>query len=1107
MRRTLAALLVLATLAALPVTAAEVHGKPAAPAKSAAHAGPDSLLKPETFTGLELRLIGPAVNSGRVIDLAVHPAQPATWYVAVACGGVWKTVNAGNTFTPVFDQQGQYSIGCVTVDPKNPLVVWVGTGENNSQRSVGYGDGVYKSEDAGKTWTNMGLKASEHIGKVVLDPRDPDVVYVAAQGPLWADGGDRGLYKSVNGGKDWKKVLEISPRTGVSDLWYDPRDPDVLYAAAYQRRRHVWAMVDGGPESAIYKSVDAGATWKKLTSGLPKEDMGRIGLAVSPVDPDVVYAVIEAANKAGGTYRSTDAGASWEKRNDYVSPSAQYYNELIPDPKDVDRVYSMDTWMMVTVDGGKTWKRVGERYKHVDNHALWIDPQDPRHLLAGCDGGLYDSFDRGVNWRFFGNLPVTQFYKVGLDEATPFYNVYGGTQDNNSLGGPSRTINQHGIMNQDWFITTGGDGYQTRVDPTDPDVVYAMSQYGGLVRYDRRNRETVDIQPQPGADNAPLRWNWDSPLILSPHLHTRLYFAANRLFRSDDRGDTWQAVSPDLTRQLDRNKLKLMGRVWSVDAVAKNASTSLYGNIVAVEESPLKEGLLFVGTDDGLIQVSEDGGKAWRRLERFPGIPELSYVSRVTPSRFDVNTVYATFENHKQADFKPYVLKSTDLGRTWTPITANLPENGPVWVLAEDPVDRDLLFVGTEFGVFFTNDGGRKWVQLKGGMPPICVKDLAIQKRENDLVVATFGRGFYVLDDYSALRTADPALLARESALFPVRAAWAYMEAYPVGDPGKSQQGDGFYTAANPPFGAVFTYYLRDELKSKKDARHVAEKEAAKKGGDSFYPPWDALRAEAREEDPTIVLTVTDEVGNVVRRVTGPVGAGFHRVAWDLRYPAANPTSLAKPAELSPWDRGPSGPLAAPGEYQVTLAKRVEGRVTPLAGPVKFQVVALGTSALPPADRAATLAFQRRIARLQRAVLGAVRSADEAQERIDHLKKALLDTPGADAGLADQARALEARLKDLQVALSGDPVLGAANEPVPPAVQDRVSQVVGGAWYSTSAPTRTHQQCYDIAAAQFAPVLEKLRALVEVDLRGLETKAEQAGAPWTPGRVPTWQPE
>jgi photosystem II stability/assembly factor-like uncharacterized protein len=1113
MKRSLAAFLTCVILAALSAAAVEARPgqvSPAPPASTPAAktgARADSLMKPETFTGLALRGIGPAVNSGRIIDLAVHPTDRATWYVAVACGNVWKTVNAGITWTPIFDNQVSYSIGCVAVDPKNPLVVWVGTGENNSQRSVGFGDGVYRSDDGGKTWENVGLKASEHIGKIVLDPRDPSTVYVAAQGPLWTDGGDRGLYKSTDGGKSWKKVLDISPRTGVSDLWYDPRNPDVLYATAYQRRRHVWALIDGGPESAIYKSTDAGATWKKLKNGLPKEDLGRIGLAVSPADPDVVYAVIEAASKkAAGTYRSTDAGGNWEKMGDYSSPSAQYYQELIPDPKVVGRVYSMDTWMMVTEDGGKTWKRVGEKYKHVDNHALWIDPADTEHLIAGCDGGLYDSYDRGATWRFFANLPVTQFYKVCVDNASPIYNVYGGTQDNNTLGGPVRTRTNHGIMNQDWFVTTGGDGFQSQVDPAEPNIVYSESQHGVLIRYDRLTGEEMDIQPQPGPDGTPLRWNWDSPLLISPHAHTRLYFAAQQVFRSDDRGDSWRAVSPDLTRQIDRNQLKMMGRVWGVDAVAKNASTSFYGNIVALAESPLAEGLLFVGTDDGLVQVSEDGGTTWRRIEKFPGVPELSYVSRLTPSQHERNTVYATFDNHKLADFKPYVLKSTDLGRTWTSIAGNLPERGPVWVLVEDHVKRDLLFVGTEFGVFFTNDGGKKWVQLKGGIPVNCMKDLAIQKRENDLVVATFGRGFYVLDDYSPLRAADGALLGQEAALTPIRPAWAYVESSPLGGPGKSQQGDGFYTAPNPPFGAVFTYYLRDEIKTRKEARHEKEAAIAKKGGDVFYPPWDELRAEAREEDPAILLTVTDADGNVVRRLTGPVSAGFHRVAWDLRFPPANPTSLAKPAELAPWDRAPVGPLAAPGEYQVSLAKRQEGKVTPLAGPVKFSVVTIGTSALPAADRAANLAFQRKVARLQRAVLGAIASAREAQGRLDHLKKALEDAPAADPQLADQARAIESRLKDLQVALTGDQVKAEKNEPVPPSIQDRVQQVTGGTWFSTSAPTETHRRAYDLAAAQFGPVLEKLRGLV-ADLKDLEDRAESAGAPWTPGRVPTWTPE
>ncbi len=1089
-----------------PAPAKPAVAKPAAPAKPS-RSGPDSLLRPGTFTGLELRGLGPAVNSGRIIDLAIHPTDRSTWYVAVACGGVWKTTNAGNTFTPVFDKQRSYSIGCVALDPKNPLTVWVGTGENNSQRSVGYGDGVYKSLDGGRTWENVGLKASEHIGKILIDPRDTKVVYVAAQGPLWADGGDRGLYKSVDGGKEWTKVLDISPRTGVSDLWLDPRNPDVLYASSYQRRRHVWALIDGGPESAIWKSTDAGATWKKLTNGLPTVDMGRIGLAVSPADPDLIYAVIETAGDASGTYVSNDAGGSWKKAGDYYSPSAQYYHELIPDPKVAGRVYAMDTWMMVTEDAGKTFKRVGEKFKHVDNHGLWIDPDDTDHLIAGCDGGLYDSFDRGANWRFFGNLPVTQFYKVAVDDAEPFYNVYGGTQDNNTLGGPSRTRTNQGIMNQDWFVTTGGDGFQSAVDPQDPNTVYSESQYGVLIRYDRRTGEETDIQPQPGPDGTPLRWNWDSPLLVSPHSHTRLYFAAQKLFRSDDRGDSWTAVSPDLTRQIDRNRLKMMGRVWSVDAVAKNASTSFYGNIVALAESPLKEGLLCVGTDDGLIQISADGGRSWRKAEHLGGVPERAYVSRVTPSSHDVNTIYAAFDNHKSGDFKPYVMVSRDLGVTWSPIASNLPENGPVWVIIDDPKDRNLLYLGTEFGVFFSRDAGRKWVQLKGGIPPICVKDLVVQKRADDLVAATFGRGFYVLDDLGPLRAADVAALERGATLFPVRTAQAYAESSPLGGPGKSQQGDGFFTAPNPPLGAVFTYYLRSELKSRKEARQEKEAEIAKQGGDTFYPPWDSLRAEAREEDPAILLTVTDESGTVVRRLTGPVGAGFHRVAWDLRFPAANPTSLAKPADLAPWERGPVGPLAAPGTYQVALAQRVGGTVTPLAGPVRFEVVSIGAPGLSAADRAANVAFERKAARLQRAVLGAIESARDAQRRLNLLKQALHDAPGADPALGAEARAIQSRLQDLQRSLTGDQVLAQKNEPAPPAIQDRVSQIVYGTWFMTAAPTTTHRQAYDLAAAQFAPVLAALRTLVDTELRGLEEKAEAAGAPWTPGRVPVWTPE
>ena len=1079
---------------------------PAASTASGAGEPSGDRMQAATFTGLGFRSIGPAVNSGRVIDIAVDPAHPCTWFVAAASGNLWKTENCGTSWSAVFDSTGSYSIGCVTLDPNDPLVVWVGTGENNSQRSVGYGDGVYKSEDGGRTWTNMGLAESEHIGKIVVDPRDSQVVFVAAQGPLWRDGGDRGLYRTRDGGKTWERVLDISPHTGVSDIAVNPTNPDVMYVSAYQRQRKVWTLIDGGPESAVYKTTDGGDTWRKLSNGLPSGDLGRIGLAVAPTDPRIVYALVEATGDAGGFYRSTDAGGTWEKRSKYMPTSPQYYQELVPDPRNPDRVYSMDTRLMVTEDGGKTFHKIPDRFKHVDNHALWIDPGDTRHLLVGCDGGVYETYDRGETWRFSANLPITQFYKVAVDDAEPFYNVYGGTQDNNTLGGPSRTRTIHGIVNSDWFVTVGGDGFQAAVEPGNPDIVYSQWQYGNLVRYDRKNGEKVDIKPEVGEGEPPLRWNWDAPLLISPHSPTRLYFAAQKLFRSDDRGNSWRAVSPDLTRALDRNRLPVMGRVWSVDAVAKNESTSFYGTIVSLAESPLREGLLYVGTDDGLVQVSEDGGGTWRQARRPRGVPERVYVADLVASRHDENTVYAAFDNHKEGDFRPLLFRSRDRGRSWKSIAGDLPERGTTYCLAEDPKDPDLLFVGTEFGVFFTSDGGGRWVRLKNGIPTIIVRDLAVQERESDLVVATFGRGFYVLDDYSPLRRVSPAMLDSAAVLFPVKDAWMYIPSAPLGGRTKGGQGDAFFAAPNPPFGAVFTYYLRDPILSRKEKRRREERKRIREGKDVFYPSWDSLRVEEREEKPTVLLTVTDEDGNVMRRLTGPVGAGFHRVAWDLRYPPATPTRLKK-KERQPWERAPQGPLAAPGIYRVSLAKRVDGKVIPLAGPESFAARPLGTATLPARDREALLAFEKTTARLQRAVLGAVRSAREARERLRYLKAALDDTPGADPELARRARALDSRLTAILDELTGDQVVRRHHEPIPPSIVDRVQRIVSGHWNSTTEPTETQRMQYRVAAARFARVLADLRGLVETDLKTLEHEAETAGAPWTPGRVPTWKPE
>jgi photosystem II stability/assembly factor-like uncharacterized protein len=1048
---------------------------------------------------LELRNIGPALMSGRISDIAVDPVDRSTWYVAVASGNVWKTENAGTTWRPIFDRYGSYSIGCVTVDPNNRFVVWVGTGENNSQRSVGYGDGVYKSIDGGRSFRKVGLENSEHIGMIKVDPRDSDVVYVAAQGPLWAEGGDRGLYKTTDGGATWNRVLEIDEHTGVSEVYLDPRDPDVIYAVSYQRRRHVWTLINGGPGSGIHKSTDGGATWRQINSGLPGGDRGRIGMAVSPINPDVLYAVVESnTRERSGFYRSENGGENWSRRGDYVSGSPQYYQEIFADPHKLERVYSMDVRFMVSEDGGATFDRVGERWKHVDNHALWIDPDDPAHLLVGCDGGLYETFDRGTNYRFFENMPLTQFYKVAVSNDEPFYYVYGGTQDNNTQGGPSRTNNVHGIRNSDWFITRGGDGFGPAVDPENPNIVYSQSQHGNLVRYDRLTGEGVDIQPQEAAEGPPLHWNWDSPILVSPHSAARVYFASQILFRSDDRGDSWRAVSPDLSRNMDRNTLPVMGRIWSVDAVDKNRSTSLYGSIVALTESPLAEGLLYVGTDDGLVQVSEDGGGNWRRIDRVGDVPEMTYVNDLEASLHDANTVYAVLNNHKRGDFKPYVYKSTNRGRSWTSITGDLPQRGSTYTIVQDHVNPNLLFVGTEFGIFFTVDGGAQWIELTGGMPTIAVRDLVIQRRESDLVAASFGRSFFVLDDYTPLRELRAELLQRQAHVFPIKDAWWYNEASPLGGGEKASQGATFFTAPNPEYGATFTYYLRNSLRTRQAERQSRERRAARAGEDTPYPSWEALKEEDREERPAVILTIRDEDGNVVRRINGSTSSGIHRASWNFRYPSYTASSVQNPG---------SGPLAAPGSYTVSIEQRVDGVITQLVAPTPFEVVPLLEPSLALPDREAVLAFQRQAGELQRAVMAASGAARGAAEQLGAMKNAIEVWPDADPSLRQEARELELRLMDLQELLFGDRTRTRRNEADMPGLTSRVSTAVRGSYRTTYGPTDSHRRQYDIAAAQFAELLPALRQLIEVDLVALEDRLEAAGVPYTGNRLPNWPPD
>ncbi len=868
-------------------------------------------LTEELVGEVRLRSLGPTLKPGRVADITVDPRNRSVWYLANASSGLWKTTNRGNNWQPIFDEGGSYSLGCVTIDSSNSEVVWLGTGENSSNRSVGYGDGIYKSTDGGQTWKHMGLRNSQHIGKILIDPRDSDVVLVAAEGPLWSPGGERGLFKTTDGGQTWEAVLEVSENTGITDIVFDPRDPDVIYAASYQRRRHVGLLIGGGPESAVYKSADGGETWKKLTNGLPTVDIGRIALAVSPQNPNVVYALIEAAGSESGFFRSADRGNTWVRQSNYRVVDPQYYGEIYADPHQFDRVYAVDVRVQVTEDGGKHFRPTSWRM-HVDSHAMAFDPTDVNHLLVGNDGGLYESYDHGRTWRHFTNLPTSQFYRVAVDNALPFYNVYGGTQDNGSMGGPSRTVNRVGIRTSDWIQTGGGDGMQSRIDPEDPTIVYTMSQNGAITRLNKRTGAGVSIRPPREQSGPRVRWHWDTPFIISPHSPARLYLAGSRLYRSDDRGDNWRSVSGDITRQLDRDSIPVMGRIWGNDAVQKNRFTTALSVSSALAESPLQEGLLYIGTDDGLVQVSEDGGENWQKIEQFPGIPDLTYVSDLCASQHDVNTLYVAFNNYQQGDFKPYLLKSNDRGKSWTSIAGNLPDRHVVWSIVEDHVNKDLLFVGTEFGLFFTVDGGRHWVQLRNGAPTVVFRDLEIQRREHDLVAATFGRGFYVLDDYTALRYLTSETFTHEGLLFPPRDAHVYHEL------GYVAAVFGNFTTPNPPFGAMLAYYLREGL-----------------------PQGDGYR---------IVLTIMGANRESIRQITGPTTAGLHRVVWDLRgAPQSVERKRDRKNQRAPRDRQrrrgrQSGPLVKPGKYTITLTKVVDGEETVLGEPQTIEVKPLSAT-------------------------------------------------------------------------------------------------------------------------------------------------------------------
>ena len=656
------------------------------------------------LNAFKFRSIGPAFMSGRIADIAIDPKNENVWYVAVGSGGVWKTENSGTTWVPLADNMPFYSTGCITIDPHNNASIWLGTGENVGGRHVGIGHGVYHSNDGGKSWKDMGLKKSEHISKIIVHPDDPNTLWVASQGPLWSSGGERGLFKTTDGGKTWKNTLDINEWTGVTDLVIDPTNPDILYAASWQKHRNVAALIGGGPGTSLYKSVDGGDNWSKIDKGLPRSNKGKIGLAISPMQPNVLYAAVELDKRAGAVYRSDNSGGNWKKMSDTVSGGTgpHYYQELVASPHVFDKIYLMNVRVLVSDNGGKTFYTMTERQKHSDNHSLTFKANDPNYMLIGTDGGIYESFDDSASWKFVGNLPLTQFYKLAVDDAEPFYNIYGGTQDNNTQGGPSRTFKSSGISNADWFVVLGGDGHQPATEPGNPDIVYAQSQQGYINRIDMTNGEPVSIRPQEGIDEPYERFNWDAPILVSYHDPKRLYFGTQRVWRSENRGDSWTPISSDLTKNEERLELPIMGRVQSFDNAWDVYAMSTYNTVTSLSESRIDENILYAGTDDGIIQYTKDGGESWTKMtvDNLPDTPSTAFVNDIKTDMHDTETAYVLLDNHKYGDYKPYMFKTTNGGKKWVSITKGIPDGTLLWRIVQDHVNPNLLFLGTEYGVY-----------------------------------------------------------------------------------------------------------------------------------------------------------------------------------------------------------------------------------------------------------------------------------------------------------------------------------------------------------------------------------------------------------------------
>ncbi|HEX6941652.1 MAG TPA: hypothetical protein VF128_01925 [Gemmatimonadaceae bacterium] len=983
------------------------------------------------FERLRFRNIGPATMGGRIDDFAVLESNPATFYVATATGGLWKTMNNGTTWEAQFTDQDVVSIGDVAIAPNDANLVWVGTGENNNRQSGSWGNGVYKSTDGGKSWKHMGLTESKHVGRIIVDPVDHDVVYVAALGDLWGPNRERGVYKTTDGGVTWTAVLQVDENTGATELVMDPSNNKVLFAATYQRRRTPWGFNGGGTGSAIWKSADAGRTWTKLTNGIPEGPLGRIGLDVYRKNPNVLYARIEHRTQTG-LYRSDDGGASWRMMST-MNPRPMYFSQVRIDPNDDHRIYVLGVELHMSDDGGRTF--IGNTVPHSDHHAMWIDPRNSNHILTGCDGGINVSYDRGARWDFIDNVDIGQFYHVGFDMDTP-YRVYGGLQDNASWYGPSAARQDIGIGNFDWLNIGSGDGFVTLADPTNSRTLYSESQGGNMNRVDRLSQERKNIKPQAARGEPPLRWNWDTPMQLSPHAPSTLYVAANRVFRSTDRGDTWQAISPDLTGNVNRDTIPIMGVLGRDITIARNDGVSGYGTLVSFVESSKRAGLMYTGADDGTVHVSRDGTTWTNITTRFPGLPRLAAVSRIAPSSHDERVVYATFDNHAAADKKPYVYTSSDYGSTWRAISAGIPDGQAVRTITEDLKNPSVLYVGTEFGLFVSLNRGERWMRVKANLPTVPIAEITVHPRDNDMILATHGRSIWILDDIAVFQQAYTAMAAGASVVDGQPAT-----TFNAGEfrPNFGMPGDRRFWGKNPDPGAAVTYYLPNAARS-------------------------------------VSARIRDGSGAVVRELAAgafanETDAGMHRVRWDLRYQPVPDSQLAGGSG--------EGPFVMPGEYRVTLT--VDGRES-AARPIR--VVGDPLATISDGDRTLLHDASLALHRLQSIAGDAARRVAALSAQARAVRGLLGPSTNAPAALRGSLEDVERRLVVLrrqfgvtapgEAAPTGRGGGGGGVQPVP----NQFAGVKGQMMQSTSRPTEVQLRLAREAHQDLLAAVTEINALI-----------------------------